>query len=70
MVLQLRNLTTLQLSNSLVQTIPKELGTLRLVQIDFSCNQLGLGNCNFEWLLGNPLNDTLVSLNLNQNKVL
>lgn len=68
----LKNLTSLSLSDNIIEDIPKQLGQLRLTDIDFSNNELGTKQHDarsWEWLLGAPLAESLQYLNLSSNKV-
>lgn len=68
----LKNLTSLNLSNNIIEDIPKQLGQLRLTDIDFSQNELGAkpyDHRSWEWLTGLPLSESLQYVNLSSNKV-
>lgn len=67
----LKNLTSLNLSDNVISEIPKQLGDLRLADIDLSKNSLGEVSVGkpWQWLEGRPLQESLVSLNLGGNKV-
>ncbi|KXJ68717.1 leucine-rich repeat protein 1 [Aedes albopictus] len=66
-ILLLKNLRTLNLSNNCLEKIPKELGQLRLNEIDLSGN--ALHSHDWQWLLGSSLQSTLQSLNITGNNL-
>lgn len=67
----LKNLTSLSLSDNVIKEVPKQLGELRLAEIDMSKNSLGemTGSKQWQWLEGRLLQASLVSLNLSGNNV-
>lgn len=70
-ILTLMNLTTLNLSENCISEIPKELGSLSLVDIDLSSNLLGdcKSSSAWDWLERKPLCNTLTKLILSNNKL-
>lgn len=67
----LKNLRTLNLSDNCIERIPKQMGELQLVDVDFSKNQLNLAVTikDWDWLDGQPLQQSLQCLNLSENTV-
>lgn len=66
-ILLLKNLRSLNLSNNCLEKIPKDLGQLRLNEIDLSGN--ALHNHDWEWLRGPALQSSLQSLNISNNSL-
>jgi LRR-repeat protein 1 len=64
----LKNLTSLDLSNNCITTIPSKIGDLTLKVIDFSCNKLC--DSDWKWLSGEALSKNLASLNLSENQLI
>lgn len=67
----LKHLTVLNLSDNCITKIPKPIGDMRLVEIDFSRNDLGneTEGCDWKWLSGVNIQSSLRMLNLSGNKV-
>ena len=65
----LKNLTSINLSNNIIQSVPKQMGQLNLNEIDLSMNLLGEEDNSWEWLKGDSIQSSLLSLNLSNNKV-
>lgn len=69
-VLNLTNLTFLNLSNNQITKIHKSLGNLRLTQLIVSNNNLGEGSLSdWQWMDGKNLQSSLQVLNLSKNKL-
>lgn len=70
-VLNLVNLTVLQLNNNCIARIPKRLGDMSLVELDLSQNSLGASrsSSDWSWAEGSSLRLSLQSLNLSDNKL-
>lgn len=68
-VLNLTNLTFLNLSNNQITKIHKSLGNIRLSQLIVSNNKLGDGENDWQWLNGKNLQSSLHLLNLSGNKL-
>lgn len=68
----LKHLTVLNLSDNSITKIPKPVGDMRLVELDLSQNDLGneREGCDWKWLRGVTLQQTLKKLNLSRNKVM
>lgn len=63
----LKNLTQLDLNTNLIENIPKQLGDLRLQEINLASNKLA--GTSWKWLFGKELSQSLSTLNLSDNEV-
>lgn len=65
----LKNLTVLDLSENSISVIPKEIGNIALREVNFSKNILGENekNCNWNWLEGGNIQNSLNMLDLSSN---
>ncbi|XP_055373134.1 leucine-rich repeat protein 1-like [Condylostylus longicornis] len=70
-ILFLKNLTNLNLSENSISKIPKELGKLKLTELDLSNNNLGENESlkDWEWITNGNILSSLRSLNLSKNKL-
>lgn len=70
-ILDLINLTVLNLSDNSIESIPKRLGELPLVELDLSRNALNKANYfkDWDWCDGHIIRRTLQTLILSDNKV-
>lgn len=57
------------MSDNDITEVPKQLGQMPLVTVDFSQNRLGESAAKWQWLEQEPLQWTLTQLNLSGNKV-
>lgn len=59
------------MSDNDITDIPKQLGQMPLVAVDFSRNRLGdtVGSGKWQWLEHEPIRSSLCQLNLSGNKV-
>lgn len=69
-ILLLTNLTTLNLSDNSIERIPKELGNLKLSNLDLSKNQFGVSKISdWDWLKGSNIKESLATLILTDNNL-
>jgi LRR-repeat protein 1 len=69
-ILNLTNLTFLNLSNNQISKVHKSLGNLKLTQLIISNNKLGEGNIiDWQWLNGKNLQSSIQLINLSGNNL-
>lgn len=70
-ILNLINLTLLNLSDNSIERLPKELGNLKLSEVNLSSNKFGISmkRSDWEWLCGENIKRSLVHLHLSKNNM-
>lgn len=70
-ILNLVNLTLLNLSDNSIEKLPKELGNLKLSEVNLSSNKFGLSTkkSDWEWLCGENMKRSLIQLHLSKNQM-